>query len=200
MVGSAAVQLPADQAELTVSVDVLRTDPADAFRVAADRVAAVLDRLHRHGVAERDVRTVGLHLGPRTSYSNGTEVLLGYACTQRLLARTSSLDTIPDLLAALVGEDAEAIRLDGIAFLAADSDDALAQARSSAIGDGNRKAAHYAQLVGRELGRVTALRETAGNSPAPLPKPARLAAAAPMPVAPGEAEVVVTVEMHYDLR
>lgn len=197
--GSGVVRAPVDRVELALAVEVLRPDAGAAFTAAAASVAAVLGVLADDGVDSRHVRTADLQLGPRTSYQDNREVLLGYSCGQRLLATLEGLSTLPRLLSDLATTGVEGVRFEGISFGTADSSAAAGQARELAMTDARTKAADLARLAGRELGAITSIAESTGGGGGPRPMYKMQAMAASMPVAGGESEISVSIEVHFEL-
>jgi len=201
VIGTGAVRTPTDRVEVSIGIETQRDTASAAFQATAASVEDVLAALRDGGVEDRRVRTVDLRLGPRTTYRDNTEILVGYTCGQRLVADVREIGTLPSLLGAVAGSDVEGVRLEGISFAAGDPAAALAEARAAAVEAARLKAVHFAELAGVALGTVTSLSEaTASAGPQPLPKLQRMvAAAAPMPVSPGEAEVTVSVEVHFEI-
>ena len=198
--GVGSVRAPVDRVELTLTVEVLRPTAAPAFKAAAASVASVLGVLADGGVDSRHVRTADLRLGPRTSYQDNREVLLGYTCSQRLLAGLDGLSTLPRLLGDLATTGVEGVRFEGISFSTADASSFFAAARELAMTDARTKATDYARLAGRELGAVTAISEVPGGGGGPrFERVKTMSAAADMPVAAGESDVEVSIEVRYEL-
>ena len=193
------MRTPTDRVEVSIGVETQRDTASAAFASTASSVTAVLGALREGGVEDRLIRTIDLRLGPKTTYRDNTEVLLGYTCGQRLIATVLDISTLPELLGAVAGLDVDGVRLEGIAFATGDPSLALAEAREAAVADARHKAGHYARLAGVPLGAVTAISEVTGiGGPQPMPKLQRMAAAAaPMPVSSGESELAVSVELHF---
>lgn len=199
MIGRGRVQAPVDRVELTLGVEVLRPEAAPAFQAAAASVAAVLGVLADGGVDSRHVRTADLQLGPRMSYQDNREVLVGYVSGQRLMVTLEGLGTLPRLLTDLATTGVEGVRFEGISFGIGDLGGHGAHARELAVADAATKAAEYARLVGRELGPVVAVIEIPRGGGGPSPQAERMmSAAVDMPVAGGESMIDVSVEVHYE--
>jgi uncharacterized protein YggE len=198
VLGESSVRTPVDRVELSIGLEVDRSEPGAAFEAAAVGVTAVLAVLADAGVDSRHVRTADLRLGPRTSYQDGREVVLSYVCGQRLVVILEGLSGVTGLLRDLATTGIEGVRFEGIAFTTADPSEYLARAREHAMADARRKAQDYARLAGRNLGQVLSVEET----PAPQwaqPATRSVSATAEMAVAAGESTSSVSVQVVFAL-
>ncbi|WP_111767108.1 SIMPL domain-containing protein [Nakamurella deserti] len=201
VIGHGSVRTPVDRVELSIGVEVNRPEPGPAFQAAAASVATVLGVLADAGVDSRHVRTADLRLGPRMSYQDNREVVLGYTSGQRLIATLQGLDGVSRLLGDLATTGIEGVRFDGISFSTSDPTDHLRQAREQAMADARGKAEQYAQLADRRLGQVLSVSESLhGGGPTHIPEAAYLSKAASMPVGAGDTTSVVSVQVVYALR
>ncbi|GAA0932268.1 SIMPL domain-containing protein [Nonomuraea longicatena] len=189
VVGVGAVSAVPDMMRLTAGVEV-REPAAGAVATATRAAAARLSRaLTDAGVAARDLRTTELSLGPE--YTTYPEVS-GYRAAQGVEAVVRDLagaDQVIDAVAA-VGEES---RLNGIAFEVSDPAAALVEARRLAFEDARARAAQYAELAGRPLGRVLSIAEEPARGAHPVP----MAAAERSSLSPGEQTVAVEVRVEY---
>ncbi|MDA0635408.1 SIMPL domain-containing protein, partial [Nonomuraea sp. MCN248] len=112
----------------------------------------------------------------------------GVEAVVRDLARA---DHVIDTVAG-VGEEA---RLNGIVFEVSDPDAVLATARQEAFRQAAVKAAQYAVLAGRPLGRVVSIAEERHGPPVPMAR--TMAAEAHDTVSPGRQAIGVTVQVGY---
>lgn len=196
--GTGSVAAAADQATVTLGVEVLRADAGEAFRVAGSAVADLLRVLTDHGVDGSDARTADVTLGPRFDYADGTQTLAGYQATQRIVVSVRDLAGLGALLTA-AAVAAEGVRIDGVALVASRAREVGADARTAAMIDAREKAMSLAALAGRPLGPVVAVTEVDRE---PGPRPIALAshktAEVPMPIALGETTVSVSVRVRFD--
>lgn len=199
VVGYGSVATPVDRVELSVGVEIDRPEPGPAFEAAAAGVSAVLGVLADAGVDSRHVRTADLRLGPRTTYQDGHEVVLGYVSGQRLIATTEGLAGVARLLGDLATTGIEGVRFDGISFGTGEVSGYLAQARALAMADARLKGADYARLAARELGQVLSVTERSRGGDAPVPMARAMASSSEMAVAPGESATNVAVEVVFAL-
>ncbi|SDH99780.1 SIMPL domain-containing protein [Nonomuraea jiangxiensis] len=193
VVGEGAVLAAPDILRLHAGVEVRRASAAEAFTAVRAAAARLAEALSRAGVAAQDVRTVELSLGPEyeaypkvTAYraAQGVEVVV------RDLSRA---DHVIDTVAG-VGEEA---RLNGLAFELSDPSVPLREARTRAFRDAAAKAAQFAELAGRPLGRVVSVKEELRGGPVPM-RAALEVADTKASVSPGRQTLSVTVEVGYD--
>ncbi|MEZ7128628.1 SIMPL domain-containing protein [Nonomuraea sp. AD125B] len=195
VVGEGAVLAAPDVLRLYAGVEARRQSAAEAFTAARAAAARLAGALREEGVADEDVRTVELSLGPEyESYPkvSAYRAAQGVEVVVRDLARAGRvIDTV-----AGVGEEA---RLNGMAFEVSDPAAALAEARTRAFRDAAAKAARYAELAGRPLGRVVSVAEDVrGGGPQPLTFAAAGVAEDRSSLAPGRQSLAVTVRVGYE--
>ncbi|MFI7634850.1 SIMPL domain-containing protein [Nonomuraea sp. NPDC049400] len=195
VVGEGAVLAAPDILRLHAGVEVRRASAAESFSAARSAAARLAEALARAGVAAEDVRTVELSLGPEyESYPKvaAYRAVQGVEVVVRDLTRA---DHVIDTVAG-VGEEA---RLNGVAFEVSDSSGFMKEARARAFRDAAAKAAHYAELAGRPLGRVVSVsEELKGGGPQPLRHMALAAAESDASISPGRQTLTVTVRLGYD--
>lgn len=162
--GEGHLSVAPDVMRLNAGVEVHGESAAGAFtgaRAAAARLAAAL---RGAGVAEDDLRTTELSLGP--VYETYGQVS-GYRAAQGVEAVIRDLSRADQVIDTVAGVGEEA-RLDGVAFELSDPSRALAEARERAFHDAAAKAVHYARLAGRPLGRVVSVTETPDEAVVPM--------------------------------
>jgi uncharacterized protein YggE len=188
-----------DVLRFRVGVEVT-AETVDAALASANAAAArVLSALEERGVADRDVQTASVEVHPR--YDAKGQEITGYVVRQDLSVAVHELDTAGATISAAVAAGGNAARLSGVQFVLEDDTAVLAEARDEAYAAARAKAEQYAGLAGRELGAVLAIREDVDqSSPQPYLAEAESRAAAPVPLAPGSAEVSVRVDVRWALR
>ncbi|PZG13576.1 SIMPL domain-containing protein [Nonomuraea aridisoli] len=192
--GEGAVLAAPDLLRLHAGVEVRRASAAEAFAAARAAAARLAGALVSAGVAPEDVRTVELSLGPEyDSYPTvaAYRAVQGVEVIVRDLGRA---DRVIDTVAG-VGEEA---RLNGLAFELSDPAAALAEARTRAFRDAAAKAAQYAGLAGRPLGRVVSVTEEPWTGPPQPMRTALAAAESDASLSPGRQALSVRVRVGYD--
>jgi uncharacterized protein YggE len=194
VVGEGAVLAAPDVLRLHAGVEVRRASAAESFTAVRSAAARLAEALARAGIAAEDVRTVELSLGPEYEAYPKVAAYRAAQGVEVIVRDLTRADHVIDTVAG-VGEEA---RLNGVAFEVSDPSGFLREARARAFRDAAAKAAHYAELAGRPLGRVVSVsEEIKGGGPQPL----RLAAAAAesgASISPGRQTLTVTVQLGYD--
>lgn len=167
--GTADIHLPPDMATLRLSVSHRGETAVAAMAQVAAGMGRVIARLASSGVAEADMQTSGVSLGPVWAPAKAQEAqgrLLGYQAENGLVVQVRNLPQLGQVLDAVVADGAN--RLQGISFGLQDSQQAQDQARRAAVADAQRKAALYAEAAGLRLGALRSLSEGAGQAPMPM--------------------------------
>ncbi|MFI8912494.1 SIMPL domain-containing protein [Streptomyces sp. NPDC053513] len=200
--GNGRASAAPDLAILSVGVEATRPTAKEAMAAQSTAAEAVLDVLHRQGIADRDIRTDSLSLAPvYTQNKDGDSKVTGYQAGQSFSVKVRDLGRTGQVIGAVNDAKKDAGRINGVVFDVADPSALRAKAREAAYQDAYDKAAQHARLSGHRLGRLVSLSE--GESVRPGPG----AGAAPevsadeptVPLAPGEIEEQVTVSAVYEL-
>ncbi|MEU6779137.1 SIMPL domain-containing protein [Nonomuraea angiospora] len=194
VVGEGAVLAAPDILRLHAGVEVRRASAADSFTAVRAAAARLAEALARDGIAAQDVRTVELSLGPEYEVYPKVAAYRAVQGVEVIVRDLSRADHVIDTVAG-VGEEA---RLNGLAFEVSDPSGVLREARTRAFRDAAAKAAHYAELAGRPLGRVVSVSEDVrGGGPQPLTMAAAVAETSAS-ISPGRQSLTVTVRLGYD--
>ncbi|SFD44837.1 SIMPL domain-containing protein [Roseivivax sediminis] len=188
-----------DMALVTVGV----SEQADTAVAAMDAASAVADRmlsrLESLEVQPRDVQTTSLSLNP--VYVDSREPgqrprIDGYEASNNVTVRVRALDSLGDVLGALLEDGANT--LGGLSFDVADPDPLLEAARRDAVQDARAKAELYAEAAGVTLGEIVTIDESGSGGGQPMPMAEMRAAS--VPIAAGETGYSATVRIVYDLE
>lgn len=199
--GEGRVDARPDMAVITLGVATQGDTAAAALSENSSRLAAVLAQLKAAGVAERDLQTSGLNLGPRLDYSRDGQPpqVVGYEASNMVTVRVRDLTALGTILDKAVGDGANTFH--GLNFGLAETDATLDAARVQAVQEAKRKAAMMAEAAGVTLGPVIEMTESSG-APAPVPmfrKDAVAMAAEAVPVEGGEVSYSVNVNVTWEL-
>lgn len=201
VMGEGRVDARPDMATITLGVTTQGDTAAAALAENSTRLAAVLAQLKAAGVAERDLQTSGLNLGPRMDYSRDGEPpkVIGYEVSNQVTVRVRDLAALGGILDKAVGDGANTFQ--GLSFGLADASGALDAARVNAVTEAARKAAMMAEAAGAKLGPVIEMSETGGMAdPVPMYRRGAVAMAAEaVPVEGGEVTYTVNVTMTWEL-
>ncbi|MER6172098.1 SIMPL domain-containing protein [Streptosporangium sp. NPDC001681] len=193
IVGEGRLSVTPDVMKLDAGVEVVRSTAGEAFTAARVAAAALTKALLAAGIAAKDLRTNELSLGPQ--YKD-YPTISGYRAAQGVEAVVRDLDTADDVIDAAVAVG-EAVRLDSVSFEVSDNRAPLRLAREAAFRDARTRAAQYARLAGRRLGRALEISEE--NVTPPRPFFAAGAIADKASISPGRQDVSVSVRVVYEL-
>jgi len=199
--GEGHVDLAPDMATLSLGVVTEAATANEALDRNSAQLAAVIARLGKMGIADRDVQTSGLSLGPRYDYngSNGAPRLVGYTATNMVSVRVRALDSLGGVLDSVVADGANT--LNGLGFGLQDPGPATDEARRRAVADARHRAELYAQAAGVTLGAVLSISEQGdGYRPMPMVQAeASFAKGADVPVSSGELNLSSTIAVVYEI-
>lgn len=188
----------------TISLGVIAEGATAQAALAANsqRMNALMQALRRAGLADRDIQTSNVSVNPQYTYEEGhAPRLTGYQANNQVSARVRDLANLGRVIDSAVAAGGNTVN--GISFSHQDPDVQLDAARRDAATAARRRADLYAQAFGMRVHRVVAISEGGGYSP-PIPlmlTASRMSEAAPPPpIAPGEIETRVSLNVTYELR
>ncbi|CAH0497373.1 SIMPL domain-containing protein [Novosphingobium sp. CECT 9465] len=199
-----------DLAVFSAGVTTQAKTAGEALTENAGRMTAVIASLRKAGIAERDIQTSNLSVNPvygqpkrmpDGSMEQQDPVIIGYQATNQVSVRQRKLDSYGKVIDTLVANGAN--QVNGPSFQIDNSDAAMDEARIEAMKKARARADLYAKAAGLRVVRVLTISENAGWSP---PQPQVMFARAEMagapkssPVAAGELEMTVTINVTYEL-
>jgi uncharacterized protein YggE len=164
-----------------------------AMRENADLMAEVRAKLRRFGIADKDIRSVGLTLSP---YDEPDHRRAGFDARHMLAVTFRDVEQSGHVLDTLV--DAGATDIRGPAFSWEPGEQALDQARAAAVRDADRRADFFARALGMKIKRVVSMRDNGGYASG-RPEAAAYAPRAGTEISPGEDVVRASVGGEYEL-
>jgi uncharacterized protein YggE len=200
--GEANVWVAPDLAQVDGGV----TSEAKTAREASDAnnaaMGKVLLALKGAGIDEKDYQTSRLSLQPQyaaAAPNRNTPQITGYRASNRVTIKVRDVAKIAGVIDTLVSAGANEIG--GINFIVTQASKALDDARTKAVADARRKAEIYAKAAGVTLGDPINISEE-GAAPPPVfrSKMAAPMAGAPTPVAPGEEQLSITVNVTWAIK
>lgn len=200
-----------DLAVFTAGVTTQAKSASAALADNAQKMNAVVAALKSAGIAERDVQTSNLSVNPvygqpRRLPDGSTEqqepVIIGYQASNQVSVRHRKIEQYGRIIDTLVSAGAN--QVNGPSFQLDKPAAALDEARLEAMKAARARADLYAKAAGLRVMRVLTIAEGGGWSP---PQPQVMyaramekdMAAAPSPVAAGELDVGITVNVAYEL-
>lgn len=152
-----------------------------------------------NGVNASDITTTSISITPEYQYvSDKAPLLVGYRATQSTSVTSYSIPkaaAIIDGLAALSSD----VQVGSIALFIADPSKFEEKARAAAVNKAKAKAASYARLLGRKLGVVQYLTESAAPA-TPIYAASDFAKGESTVIDAGKQSITVTVEVRWSLR
>lgn len=188
----------------TIQTGVVSQAPTAKEALAANSktMEAILAVLKERQIAARNVQTSQFNVQPiYNSDRQGRTMpqIEAYQVTNQVHVRVRKLDELGEVLDALVQGGSNEIS--GISFGLADPSPVLDEARRSAVANARSRAELYAKEAGVKLGKVRSISEQASRPPQPFAM-ARgfVAEAAAVPLATGENEYRVSIDMEFALE
>ncbi|HEX8078615.1 MAG TPA: SIMPL domain-containing protein [Jatrophihabitans sp.] len=158
---------------------------------------ALLNLLRSSGVAAKDLQTRQLNIHP--TYSDKATIT-GYQVDNMVQATTRDIAGAGALIDAAARAVGNAVRVQQISFSVGDDSALRAQARARAVEQAKAQAAELAKAAGVSLGRIRSLTELMdpGHS---ISYDMRSAAGAAesVPLQAGQLELIVSVDLVYDI-
>jgi uncharacterized protein YggE len=198
--GTGRVLLAPDIADLRLGVTTTAKTVNEARAANATSMTAVIAALKGLGIADRDIQTTTLSLGPVYDYSTNANPprLTGYTLTNSVAVTIRDLEVAGDVIDGTMA--AGVTTLDSITFRVADQTAAEKEAREAAMTEAGAKAQTLAAAAGVSIDGVASISETVTPVPYPIYYGAMAAAAlrdVATPVEAGTNEVSVTVAVVY---
>ena len=193
--GEGVVAAAPDMAVISLGVAKEARMAKDAMADANREVSTILQTLRDEGVDERDVQTSSVSLSPRWDHSgqNRQPRVVGYVASNTLSVRVRDLSELGGLLDKVLASGAN--QMNGLSFSVADPGPLQSEARTLAVKNAMSKAKTLAEAAGLALGPVQIISEGGGGIPQPMMRAESFAA--DMPIASGEVDVRVTVNMVF---
>lgn len=195
--GSGRAFLTPDVANISIGVHTEDEDASAAVASNNERAQQVAEALESFAIDPKDIQTTNFSIFPRQDFdSEGKPLGISFVVDNTVYVTLRDIDKVGEVLDAVVKAGANSIS--GIQFDVADRTEALSEARQAAVADALAQAEELAQAAGVELGEVQTI--SSYSSPIPMPKPAAVqleAAAAEVPISPGQLIITVEVNIVY---
>ncbi|MGH7662618.1 MAG: SIMPL domain-containing protein [Vulcanimicrobiaceae bacterium] len=201
--GDGSVSEAPDRASLGISL--IANDDAAAVATSQNNTtySAVVARLGKLGIAERDVRTTGFNINFVPKPEAGAQYKpprTGYIVTRELAVTIDNLSLVGRAIDAAVA--AGATQIDGVSYGLRDTQTAYAKALAVAMHDATVQAAALAAAAHLRLGPIQTLTAPRALPVSPLQEPVfrTAAAAVPTTIPPSAIEVRASVIVTYGLE
>ncbi len=201
--GMGRVFVAPDTALASIGVDITAATLAEATKQASANMAAVLDAIKKQGVDAQDIQTSNYSVYPITNSSKEGETpkITGYHVTNVVTVRVRDIAQVGSVLDAALAAGANSVN--SVTFTVDNPAKAEAEARTLAVQDAMSKAQTLATAAGVKVGKITVISDVSGGVQ-PIVKTADYAVAEAAsgagPVETGQNEIIVTVEMHFEIE
>lgn len=188
-----------DAAKVSLTVVVSGSTSAQASAKAAAAQAAVLVALAKQDVAERDITTDTVAVGPVYDTSGRTQRITGYQARQSSTVLVHDVAKAGSVISAVIAAGGDSVQVDATTLVVTDPTAAEAKARDLATASARVKAEQYARALDITLGPVVSVTEVSQSQPV-LAAAADAAPASPqVKVLPGTQDVTVVVEVAWSI-
>jgi uncharacterized protein YggE len=198
-IGQATILAAPDRAFVTIAAESRSKNSADAQRLNADAMTAVMAKLSQAGIQKDAIRTLSYDLQPEFDYANGRQTLRDYVARNSIEVRLDDMTRVGTVLDAAGSGGATSIG--GIRFDVHNREVVEREALRQAVADARARADAAAAGAGRTIDRVIRVQED-GVSELP-PRPMFRAAAEQMvstPIAPSSVEIHARVTLTAALK
>lgn len=198
--GIGRVSVLTDMAIVSLGVETPAKTAAEARQKAAEAMTEMMTAVRAQSVADKDIQTQHLSLNPIYA-PDGAGKITGYMAQHQLSVKVRDLTAVGTVIDEALKASGEAGRMYGLSFGVDDTSAAETDARARAYTNALSKATELAKAAGVGLGRPIRIVESSAGMPGPVPMPggmmARMAADTATPIASGEQEVAVSVDVVY---
>ena len=200
LAGSGSASAQADQASISMGVEVTDESAADAISENAAKMAAVIEAVEALGVSEDDIYTSQYSVYAQYDWTESGRVFRGYTVTNMVRVTVKNLDDVGLIIDAAGAAGAN--RMDSISFELSDAkrEELKMNAYVVALEDAQAKADLIAETLGLT---ITGVQSVSESSYVPARTYQSVAEAdyamgsAPTPILSGELTVAVSVYIVY---
>jgi len=199
--GTGKVTVVPDMATVSLGVNVQRDTAKAARQAAAEQMTKIVAALKALGIADEDIATANVSLGPVFDYpANAQPTIHGYQLQNTVTVTVRDLDKVSDVVDD--GVQAGATQVNGVGFDVKDRAAAEAKAREAAVKDARARADSIANGLGVSIRGVASVAEQIQTPIWYGPMYGAAGAAAPdksadTPVMPGSTDVTINVQVSF---
>lgn len=189
-----------DVASFSTGVQTLAPTANEAVRQNNAQMTAVIARLKKLGIADKDVQTTQISLNQQFDYSEGRQVFRGFSASNTVSAKLRDLKKLPQFLDALASDGAT--NFNGPMFSVDDDSKLKEAARDKAWDNAVKRANAIARKAGYANVRVLRVEEQSGEFGYPVPMVEMRAADAAgkaTPIAPGQVRIGATMNFTFEM-
>jgi uncharacterized protein len=194
VIGEGHATATPDTATITVGAAATRGNVHDALNVDNAEMLRLLGALHNQDVQDKDIQTSTVYVSQQSNCC--PTVVSGYVASNSVTATIHHLNNVGSVIAAVVDAVGNDVTLNGVGLSVADTSAAVNAARSAAVADANARAADWAGLAGRKLGKLLSLSEVV-NTQGPQPCSGGCGGGGGVPIQAGQSQITVSVTATY---
>ena len=173
--GDGQATLPPNVARISFTVDNISVTVAEAQDATTKQANSALEFVKKHGVDDKDVKTLSYNISPQYSYPNPCQPgaicpdyyrapkITGYQVSETIQITMRDLTNVGEMLGGL--GKLEVQNVNGPAFALDDSTAGYSAARADAIDKAKAQAKLLAKQLGVKLGKIVNFSESSGNYP-----------------------------------
>jgi uncharacterized protein YggE len=196
-----SVEVKPDIATFSTGVQTLAPTANDAIRQNNVQMAAVIAKLKKLGIAEKDIQTTQINLSQSFDYNEGRQKFNGYQAANMVNVKLRDLKKLGAFLDALASDGAT--NFNGPNFGIEDDKPLLAAARDKVWSTATERARLFAKKSGYSDVRVIRVEEGGGNSGIMYASAGNLramdVAEKSTPIAPGEISVSSSLSFTFEM-
>ena len=202
--GEGKVVVTPDVANLSLGVQVEAATINEANQKAAAAMDALVNVLKTQGIADKDIKTQYFNIYPVYDYDKdtGKATIRGYQVSNNVEVKVRVIANAGKIIDAAVAAAGDAVRVNNIYFSVDDPTASMNAARELALLDAKAKAEQIARVTGVSLGQVSFVSDSSsGGGRIVAPSfDAKAEAGATTPILPGETDVIVSVQVIYNIN
>jgi len=184
-----------DEAQIAIGASETAQTAAEALQKLSTAASALLKAVAKYGIAPSQVQTSNLNLSQNYGSQGQPQ---GYQAQEQFTITTKDLGSLGQIVTAATMAGAN--QLNSLQMLTADPNAGQRQAVQAALGAAKKQAQSEARQLGVTLGSVKNVSVTASQPPGPILFNAAAKAASAAPIAVGNQQVEVSVQVTYSFR
>jgi len=200
--GEGKVLVKPDIAVVNIGVIKEDVDLAKVQQNAAEIMGQLTKFLKENKIGEKDIKTTSYSISPRYDYREGEQKLRGYEVFQNLEVKIRDLGKIGAILSGAASRGAN--QVGSLTFSVDDPKKAKEEARAMAIKEAKEKAGKLSADLGISLKKIISYGESGGGGPQPIYAQADFGfgkgGGFPVPAPSGENEIIITVNLTYEIK
>jgi len=204
--GQGKVTVIPDIAVVVMGVETQAQNVGDAQQEAAEAMDALMKVLEGAGVSQSDIKTANYNVQPVYTWDEPqrTSIITGYRVSNSVTVKIRQVNSAGEIIDEVVRASGDAARINNVYFTVDDPEQYYKLARERAMVDAKSKAEQMAALSGVQLGKPTYISEGSTYYP-PVIRYDNVykegdAQAPGTPITPGDADIILNVQVVYAIQ